>query len=76
MYAPENEILDLSFWRAELQFGNKTSTLLEDRALQGSVAVVMVLPIGYWFESGQFNKNILICSKVKVVIYIWFHRVW
>lgn len=24
IYAPENEILGLSFWRADLQFGNKT----------------------------------------------------
>lgn len=24
---------------------------------QSSVEVVMLLPTGYWFESGQFNKN-------------------
>lgn len=75
MCASENEILDLSFWRADLQFGNTTLTLPENRALWGSVEV-MLIPIGYWFESVQFNKNILVYSKVKDVIRIWFYRTW
>lgn len=43
MYYTENETLDLSFWREDLQFGN---TIL-----------VILLPISYCFECGQFNKN-------------------